>query len=774
MNKLPLPEEPGPREMSRFNIPPSGNPADNVLQIQDWRKGPNGGAVQTDGNLAITIEQPDGGLMVILDPESEAEFGVDSEHWENLAEKISDYELHLIGSDILDGIQADDQSRAQWLSDRATGIDLLGLKIEKPRTEPDSGGMSTIKHPLLLEACLKFQANARGELLPANGPVKVKNNGLGTAQNDTMADQLEEDLNRYLTSHDGAPEYYPDTDRMLFGVGFSGMGFKKLYHDPLRRRPVSESVDAKDLIVSNDATDIRNAGRVTQVIRMRKAIMKRMQYVGAYRDVDLSQPPMTELNRVDQKIKQTQGIRPQPQRPQDNEYTVYECYCELDIPGFEHRDEDGRITGLPLPYKVSIEKTSQKILEIRRNWNEDDDDFQARRVFVAYPFAPMFGFYASGLLQILGNTTAAVTGAWRMLLDAGMFANFPGFLYAKTGARQENLNFRVAPGQGQPVTSSGGDIRQTIMALPYKEPGPATMQLVDNIATTGQRVGGTAEIAVGEGRQDAPVGTTIALIEQAAKVMDAVHKRLHAAQAEEFQILLELFREDPEALFRFLKRDGQWTLETLQQALDNYDLQPVADPNTPTHMHRLMKMMALKQMADASPDMYNMRAVDERILRSMQIDDPENLFMPPEAQQQGAQPMDPAATLAIATATTKMKEIESRERQEAEKTRLKTIEMASNEAVQQQRNQIEREKLQAQAIEAERQRASDEYLAKMDLAKDIALKDMDGELQAAGRQADRVFNHADKAADRAFKRSERIDQNEQLRQNQSASPKGKR
>ncbi len=716
----------------------------NVLSIQDWRSNlsPDGGV--DDSNMRMDEEEgsleilnPDGSAVVVFNPQPSRRHNDD--HYENLAESISESDLGLIASDLVQGIDADEQSRSEWLSTRAKGLDLLGLKIEAPRADVGGSGapmdgMSTVRHPLLLEACLRFQANALGELLPASGPVKIKNNGLGAGKNDVDADQLEEDMNRYLTSYNGAPEYYPDTDRMLFSVGFSGMGFKKLYHCPLRRRPVSESVDAKDLIVSNDATDIRNAARVTHRINMRKSVMRRMQFVGAYRRVELGMPT-PDVNRVDQKIKKMQGIDPTPQRPQDNEYVLYETYADLDIPGLEHVDEDGIPTGLQLPYKVTIDKSSRKILEIRRNWNAEDEDFKARRVFVAYNFVPMFGFYASGLLQILGNTTTAITGAWRMLLDTGMFANFPGFLYALNGDRQTDLNFRVPPGGGAGVDIAGSeDIRQKVMPLPYQSQHMSALQaLTSEISSTGQRVGGTAEIQIGEGRQDAPVGTTIALLEQAAKTMDAVHKRLHQAQSEEFQILLELFREDPDAFFRFVKKDGRWTQEGLTAALGNYELQPVADPNVPTHMHRIMTMTALKQLADASPDLYNKKAVDERILRSLRIENPEDLFATPDQMQAAQAPADPATIIAQSTLEAKKADIAARERIAAADNQIKVADIAAKAKLNETQNQIKAAQIAAEDRRAREDRASREYVAKVNLAGKVATKDMDMDMQQANQ-----------------------------------------
>ncbi len=639
----------------------------------------------------LEIAHPDGSVTIDLKPDLGGGDEAEADHFENLAEKIDDAELSRISEELLQGIEADDQSRQEWLAMRARGIDLLGLKLEEPRGDIGGSsapleGMSTVRHPLLLEAVLRFQANARGELLPSEGPVKVRNDGRQDFASDYQAEALEDDLNHYLTTV--ATEYYPDTDRMLFMVGFGGMMFKKVYNCPLRRRPVSESVDAKDLIVSNTATDLDNCARITHVINMRPAILRRMQLIGEYRDVALL-PPQPEPNKVDEKIARSQGVDIKPRRPEDADHVIYECHCELDIAGFEHRDEDGNITGLPLPYVVVIDKTSRTILQIRRNWRPDDDDFKKIKTFVPYPFVPGLGFYAIGLLNILGNTASAVTAAWRELLDAGMFANFPGFLYLKNGSRQLTNQFRIPPGGGAAVDGDpSSDIRKQIMPLPYKPPDTAFVQFVDNIAQTGQRVGGTAEIEVGEGRQDAPVGTTLALIEQATKIMDAVHKRLHAAQAEEFRLLRERFKEDPEALWRYAKGKKPWNEQIIRQALENFDLIPVADPNTPSHMHRIMKAIAIKQLQAANPALYDAKTVDERILRMMKVDDPDSLFAPPQPPMAAPGP-DPV----------KLADID----------------------VKRQANQVKLAELAAKMKDAEKERRSNENLELLKLAQTLAI-----------------------------------------------------
>ncbi len=651
---------------------------------------------------ALEIETDDGGVIVEFNPQfpKSEEEGQDGNHGENLAEKLGEYILDAIAAEVLEGIEADEKSRQQWIQTRSRGMDLLGIRLENPRTDAGSSsapleGMSTVRHPLLNEACLRFQANARGELLPSDGPVKVKNIGAPTTEQDDQAQALEDDLNYFLTTV--CREYYPDTDRMLYQVGFGGAGFKKGYHCPLRRRPVIESVDAADLIVNNSATDLTNASRVTHRISMSPTTLKRMQIAGAYRDVDLAAPD-EDVPDLERKIGIIQGIsKTNTSRQEDIDHTIYECYCDYDIPGYEHEQDDAP-TGLPLPYKIVIEKTSKKILEIRRNWREGDADFVKRRVFVLYPFVPMFGFYPSGLLQILGNTTNAITAAWRIITDSGMLANFPGFLYLKSGSRQATTSFRVAPGTGMAVDATTSSIRDAIMPLPYKEAGTAFIQFIQEVAATGARLGGTAEIQVGEGRQDAPVGTTLAMIDQAQKIISAVHKRLHAAQAEEFEILKELLQEDPEALWRH-RRNGShpWNEETLRAALENCDLVPVADPNTPSQLHRQMKVMALAQRAATNPNLYDPKAVEEYILREIGIADPDRFFakVDPNAQPQQP-PVDPKAMSTVLAAH-----------------------MKSQDAAQD--RQLKREQMQQQAANAAAERESREKTQKIQLAKELAI-----------------------------------------------------
>ena len=589
------------------------------------------------GNI-IEIKHADGSITVSLDgrPIEDAEKRGPTGWFDNLAEEIDEGDLHRIADELIRGIDDDITSRREWIEDRSQGIKLLGLKIEIPGLQGATDGapvegMSKVRHPLLLEAVLRFQANARSELLPTDGPVKIRNDSNNaTLQQDQLANALQRDMNHYLTSV--ATEYYPDTDRMLLMLGFGGTAFKKVYFCPLRNRPVSESVDANDLIVNNNATDLRNAKRITHRVFMRPSVVKRLQILGVYRDIDLGTPKAADLDAVQREKDAQQGINRDAFNPDDRDREIYECYCELDIPGFEHKWK-GKETGLEIPYRVTIDVSSRQVLSIVRNYNEDDQELPtARANFVKYTFVPGMGFYDIGLLHILGNTTNAITAAWRELLDAGMYNNFPGFLMADTGARQNTNIFRVPPGGGALVKTNGMPITQAVMPLPYKEPSGALMNLVNQMADTGMRVGGASEVMVTEGKQDAPVGTTLAMIEQATKVLNSVHKRMHAAQAEEFELLMQCFREHPDSFWQRRGTTIQWDENTFMAALKDVSLVPQADPNTSSQMQRLMKVAALKQLVQQNPSLYDPIAVDTAALQALGWSNPQQFMVPAAAQ----------------------------------------------------------------------------------------------------------------------------------------------
>jgi hypothetical protein len=623
----------------RQDGPPEDQLPESDVMVEIVEDGPDNVNTDEDGNI-LRIEHPDGSITVSLDgkPINDKGSKKDRTSWfRNLVDEIDEAELSRISGDLLRGIDDDLQSRKDWIEDRAQGIKLLGLKIEIPGLQGASDGapiegMSKVRHPLLLEAVLRFQANARSELLPTDGPVKIRNDSTrATLQQDQLANALEQDMNHYLTSI--ATEYYPDTDRMLLMLGFGGTSFKKVYFCPLRNRPVSESVDADDLIVNNAATDLSNAKRITHRSYMRPSTVKRLQILGVYRDIALSAPGFINLDSVQREKASQQGIEASSFNPEDRDREIYECYCELNICGFEHTWK-GKDTGLEIPYRVTIDVSSKEILSIVRNYDEATEELpEARQNFIKYTFVPGMGFYDIGLLHILGNTTNAITAAWRELLDAGMYNNFPGFLMADTGARQNTNIFRVPPGGGALVKTNGMPITQAIMPLPYKEPSGALMNLVSQIAETGMRVGGTSEVMVTEGKPDAPVGTTLARIEQAQKVLNSVHKRLHNAQSQEFALVAREFKEHPESFWQRNRRPAyQWDEDQFLKALEDCDLVPQADPNTSSQTQRLMKVLALKQLVATNPSLYDPIAVDTAALQALGWSNPQQFMIPQKAQ----------------------------------------------------------------------------------------------------------------------------------------------
>jgi len=626
---------------------------------------------------AYEVETDDGGVIVrfggpeLLADDGAAEPEVDDTFYDNIAGNMDESQLAAIAAELLEAIENDIQSRGPWMANYERGMTLLGIEQKVATGEATGEGVSKVDHPLLLEACILAHSNACAELLPAAGPVKLDNAGRSTAITDEMALRLEQDFNEYLTVH--RPEYYPDTEQGLWTQVFGGMMFKKLYHCPLRRAPVSDTVEVPDLIVNNQAKTLETAGRITHRIKMRPALLKRMQIAGAYRDVDVA-TPTEDINTVERKTAALQGINPSTNRQQDVDHTIYECCCELDLEGDRH-EEGGKFSGLPRPYIVTIEKDSRQILEIRRNWVQDDELFTARRRYIAYRYLPMFGFYASGLLTVLGNTTSTLTAGWRIMVDSGMFANFPGGMYLKSGDRQTDNNFRAAPGEFAPIDGNGtDDIRKVAMPYPYKEPGPATQAFFEHVAETGQRVGGAANIAVAEGKADAPVGTTLAALEQVSKMIAATHRRAHQAQSLEFQTLLVLIREKPEDFVKYFEREGYWTVELLVYALDNYSLIPRADPNTPTQMHRIIKAMGLKQLEQLAPDRFDGQKVDAHIMTvALGIDDPQEFFAPPAAP--GQLPPDPTLAVAQLVAQTEQAKIAQKAQADQTKAQLEAAKL---------------------------------------------------------------------------------------------------
>lgn len=706
----------------------------------------------------------------------------------NLAEDMDDVDLNSLGSELLELIESDKLSRKEWEETANKGIDLLGLKIEAPSSDTTGGGnISKCKDPLLLEAVLRYQSNFNAEMLPANGPAKIRDDKVttpslpGSGSNPggnaaippaagapaappqpmpppagamppgamppgamppppmggmagtsappppmpgpaiggmghnggpplddmpqiprtVLAEAFQKDFNRYLTVVD--KPYYSDTDRMSFSQGLFGCAFKKIYNDPLEGRPVSRFVMANHIIVDNGASSLHDAKRITHMTpNMSKLIMKRMMLAGVYRDLDLS-TPVSQPDSVDTKIKDTEGVSTNDQKPDDRDFTVFECYCYLDLKGYEHKQK-GKVTGLPLPYRVTIEKDSREILEIRRDWKEGDKKFRRRRHLVKYPLFPGLGFYDYGFVHILGNTTRVLSAIESLMVDQGMFANFPGGLIDKSATRQETNQIRPAPGGFKPIDCGGRPINQVVMAMPYKDVSANLMALGKGIQDGARKLGSIAELPLGEGRADVPVGTVIALIEQNTKLLSAVHKRNHAAQQEEFEILKELFAEDPKALATAIPTHNparQWESE---KEFNDINLVPASDPNIASHIMRVAKAQAIVQMAQtAPPGLFDPRKVARRALIALDIEDPDDLFLP--VPPPGSQPQVPPPHMIDAQA--KLAAIAAKGKADAAKQagnmQIQHMEMQDHALDRQSKEQIEHTRLAIQEMKDRRE-----------------------------------------------------------------------
>lgn len=634
-----------------------------------------------DGNLEI--DQDDGGIVVQFNPQAQLDPSNDNpaEFYSNIAGKLGESQRNTIANELIEAINADDISRQPSLANRTKGMDLLGLQIEDPRSGDGAAamdGMSVVNNPLLLEAILKDWANAQSEFLPAGGPCKVEDveDDPDQATQD-LADAYERDMNYFLTSI--ATEYGPETSHMLlWGRAFGGSGFKKVYMHPMKRRPTSESVDMKDFIISDATKDLKSCSRVTHQISMRQSDMKRMQMKGFYLDVHLT-PPQQTANAVDEKTAAIQGVAAVQSRPEDQPYTLYETQCELDIDEFAPKEFKDR--GIPLPYLVTIDKDSQQMLALRRDWKPEDEDCMRKRMYVKYPYVPGPGFFGTGLLHILGNSTAAMTAAWRMALDAGMLANFPAFLIAKLGGRQNTSDMVLQPGTGTQVETNGMPISEVVANLPYHEAGPGLMALIDKITQQSKEVGASASIPVGEGVKDIPVGTMLAHIEMATKLMAATHKLAHQAQDEELGLIADLFRENPESFWRgnktkFAKKFG-WTEEKLLQALNTVTLIPKSDPNIPSHIHRQMRAVALVEL-QAGPLGALMEPMEtlKRVLGAMR-EDPKGLVKQPPPVSTEPPPEQKIADAKLLDAQTKSKKVDVDASIEADKGKLAQQEQAA-------------------------------------------------------------------------------------------------
>lgn len=638
---------------------------------------------------SVTIETPDvtisvsNGIADVGDDLDKADFN------RNLAEDIDESALAALAQFVLDSVQSDLTSRQEWEDTANRAASLLGIKLEDPTTSVTADGtVSKGIATCMLEAAVKLWGTARAELLPAGGPVRVRRdtaeaNGRRAARelnvqgltnglpgigglpgllpeadadldmaDDDLAIALEKDLNTFLTTTDR--EYYPDFSRMLFSRVVIGNAFRKVYACPVRRRPASVWVRAQDLIVSNDCTHLSGADRVTERIRISQPRMKRLQKVGHYRDIALIQPTGQPTD-TEEAVASAQGTEAQPNHSWDADHLVYECYLELSsdignglLGGLDvlDRDESGHAPGYALPYRVSIDVDSQQVLEIRRNWRMGDSDYRLRGRYVKYGFIPGLGFYDLGLIHLVGNPTMSATMIQRAMTDATLYANFPGGLWLQGSNRTPQTIVRPNPGEWKGVPSGGATrIQDTFMPLPYRAPGQQEFALLEKYEADVRRLAGLIELPVGEaGLSNVPVGTIMSYMEQVAQVPGAVHKDDHVAQAEEFALLRELFCEDPEALWRGRASPARkWAVRA---EIEDRDLIPAADPNTPSHHHRVMKAQALVALG-GSPQftgIADQRAIYRYSLAVLGIDDPDEMTLPPAPP--GANAPDPKVVAA--------------------------------------------------------------------------------------------------------------------------------
>jgi hypothetical protein len=573
-------------------------------------------------DFEIEIEDPESVTMRMPGLEIEIEPGEEDDEFNaNLAEKISEDALETLAGELTGDFEDDVGSRKDWMQTYVDGLELLGMKIEE-RSEPWEGACG-VYHPLLSEALVKFQSETIMATFPASGPVKTQIIGKETPEKKKSAERVQADMNYQLT--EVMTEYRSEHERMLWGLGLSGNAFKKVYYDPSLERQVSIFVPAEDVVVPYGSETLQNAPRVTHVMRKTENELKKLQVAGFYRDVDLG-PPMNTLDDVEKKIAEKMGFR----ATTDDRYKLLEMQVDLDLPGYESED------GVALPYIVTMEKGSGTILAIRRNWEPDDDTHQKRTHFVHYGYIPGFGFYYFGLIHLIGAYAKSGTSILRQLVDAGTLSNLPGGLKTK-GMRTKGDDTPIAPGEWRDVDVASGTIRDNILPLPYKEPSQVLKQLMDQIVDEGRRFATAADLKVSDMSAQAPVGTTLALLERQLKVMSAVQARIHFAMKQEFKLLKHIiaayapeeYSYDPEEGDRMARRADY----------DNVDVIPVSDPNAATMSQKVVQYQAVMQMAQANPQIYDMVELNRQMLEVLGIKNIGKLV--PSADDQ--KPKDPVS-----------------------------------------------------------------------------------------------------------------------------------
>jgi hypothetical protein len=576
--------------------------------------------------IEIEIEDPESvtigidGLKIELKPKEESDEDFDA----NLAEYISEKELLSIASDLLGDFEEDIASRKDWIQTYVDGLELLGMKIEE-RSEPWEGACG-VYHPLLSEALVKFQAETIMETFPAQGPVKTLIIGKETPEKKDAALRVQEDMNYQLT--DVMTEYRPEHERMIWGLGLSGNAFKKVYFDPSLNRQVSMFIPAEDVVVPYGVSSLQSSPRVTHVMRKTENEVKRLQHAGFYRDVDLAEPSGA-LDEVEKKIAEKMGFR----ATSDDRYKLLEMHVDLDLSGYED-EEDGEPTGIALPYVVTIEKGTMTILSIRRNWRPEDETKQKRNHFVHYGYVPGFGFYCFGLIHLVGAFAKSGTSIIRQLVDAGTLSNLPGGFKTR-GLRVKGDDTPISPGEFRDVDVPSGTMRDNILPLPYKEPSQVLYSLLGTIVEEGRRFASAGDMKIADMSANAPVGTTLAILERTLKVMSAVQSRIHYSMKQELKLLKEIIRDYTPDEYPYEPVEGSRMAK--KSDYDQVDVIPVSDPNAATMAQKIVQYQAVLQLAAGAPQIYNLPQLHRQMLDVLGIRNAQKLIPLQEDQK----PRDP-------------------------------------------------------------------------------------------------------------------------------------
>ena len=568
----------------------------------------------------IEIEIVDAELEVEEDVEETEDFD------ENLAEVLSEGALTELAGDLMGDFEEDISSRKDWIQTYVDGLELLGMKIEE-RTEPWEGACG-VYHPLLSEALVKFQAETIMETFPAQGPVKTQIIGKETVEKKEAATRVQDDMNYQLT--DVMTEYRPEHERMIWGLGLSGNAFKKVYFDPSLNRQVSMFIPAEDIVVPYGASSLEQSPRVTHVMRKTENEVKRLQYAGFYRDVELSEPSGA-LDEVEKKIAEKMGFR----ASSDDRYKLLEMHVDIDLEGYEDKDENGEETGIALPYVVTIEKGTSTILSIRRNWRPEDETKQKRNHFVHYGYVPGFGFYCFGLIHLVGAFAKSGTSLIRQLVDAGTLANLPGGFKTR-GLRIKGDDTPIAPGEFRDVDVPSGVLKDNLMPLPYKEPSQVLYSLLGTIVEEGRRFASAGDMKISDMSANSPVGTTLAILERTLKVMSAVQSRIHYSMKQELKLLKEIIRDYTPPDYSYEPEEG--SPRAKQSDYDLVTVIPVSDPNAATMAQKIVQYQAVLQLAAQAPQIYNLPLLHRQMLEVLGIKNAQKL-VPLQDDQKPADPI---------------------------------------------------------------------------------------------------------------------------------------